>query len=141
MANLKKVFRLVAKKSKATTKPVASVDDFEGLWDRQWGVYTPLVVQVIKRKKDELTFKIVLDPTGATGKKQYTVDLDDGTNVWGDLPSTAQLVDLETDEDANLGYLLLNQYWLFENVDASELKVVFGGGSGGTPKVPKSLSL
>ncbi len=137
----KQVFRLVADKKNATTTAVSSVDQLKGLWDRQWSVYTPLAVQVTGRDGDELTFKIVLDPNGNTGTSEHTIDLDDGTSVWSDLPSTAQLVDLKKDPRNNIGYLLLNQYWLFENVDDVELKKIFGGGSGGTPKVPKSLSL
>jgi hypothetical protein len=116
---------------------VASVGELVGLWDRQWGVYVPLVVKVLGRKGSSLTFQIVIDPEGATSPTSHTVDLDDGGSVWGDLPSTAQLVEPGAAE--NLGYLLVNQNWLFENTDGEG--GVLTGGPGGPPKIPRIQSL
>jgi hypothetical protein len=136
--NPRAIFRLVANKAKATTEPVASVDDLKGLWDRQWSVYRPLVVKVVARKGSLLSFQIVVDPSGATSAKVHKVDLDDGANVWGDLPSTAQLVEPGTAKD--LGYLLVNQNWLFENDDGDGARLL-GGATGDPPKIPRIFSL
>lgn len=133
------VFRLVPDKKNSTTTAVSSIDELKGLWDRQWSVYLPLVVQVTSRVGSLLSFKIVLAPNGTPGTTEYVVDLDDGRNVWGDLPSTAQLATPGRDD---IGYLLVNQNWLFENGDAADLKRVFGSkGSAAGPKLPQFLSL
>ena len=134
----RQIFRLVANKNKATTAPVASVGELAGLWDRQWGVYVPLVVKVLARDGSNLTFEIVIDPEGGTSPTEHTVDLDDGGSVWGDLPSTAQLVEPGDTED--LGYLLVNQNWLFENTDGEGSALLEGPG-GGLPKIPRIQSL
>ncbi len=135
---IRKIFRLVADKAKATTEPVANVGDFEGLWDRIWGVYMPLVVSVISRSGSKLRFKIIIDPSGTAGTNQYEINLDDGGAAWGDLPSTAQFV--EDGDTKRLGYLLVNQNWLFENANPTEVKALLDG-AGGPPKVPKLSSL
>lgn len=136
--NPKQIFKLVADKKKATTKPVAKVDQLKGLWDRQWSVYRPLVVKVTARKGSLLTFQIVIDPSGATGTEAHTLNLDDGANVWSDLPSTAQLVEPGSGDD--LGYLLVNQNWLFENAEPSTTRALLGA-TADPPKIPKSYSL
>jgi hypothetical protein len=133
------VFRLVPDKKNATTTAVSSIDELKGLWDRQWGVYLPLVVKVTKRVGSVLTFRIVLAPNGTPGTTEYDVDLDEGRNVWSDLPSTAQFAKPGGDD---IGYLLVNQNWLFENGAAVDLKRVFGGKGGAAgPKLPQWFSL
>lgn len=148
MATSKKsVFKMYRDKAKATTKPVKSVDDLKGLWDRTFGTYRVVVVEVYDRKGSLLDFDIVLDPATAKRKTKgggrqrraaapYTIDLDDGANVWGDLPSTAQLVDPNSDE--RIAYLCINENWLYENLPDT---TVMGGGGGAGPKIPSIVSL
>jgi hypothetical protein len=124
-------------KSKATTEPVAAVADLKGLWDREFGVYRPVVAKVTGRKGSMISFEIIIDPDGSTDGATYTVDLDDGGNVWGDLPSTAQLVDPTSEEQ--IGYLLLNQNWIYENVTSGRVAPLDGPGD--PPKIPKNYSL
>lgn len=137
VSGTKRVFAMYRDKSKATTEPVASVSELKGLWDREFGVYRPVVAKVTARKGSLLTFDIVIDPDGSSDGGGYTVDLDDGGTVWGDLPSTAQLVDPES--DSPLGYLLLNQNWIYENVEQGRVAPLDGPGD--PPKIPKNYSL
>jgi hypothetical protein len=138
LGRIRKIFRLVPDKAKATTEPVANIEDFEGLWDRVWGVYMPLVVNVSSRTGSTLRFKIVIDPSGTAGNKEYEIDLDDGGSAWGDLPSTAQFV--KNSDSKRLAYLLINQNWLFENANPVEVKALIDG-AGGPPKIPRTASL
>lgn len=126
----------------ATTTPVTDVAQLQGLWDREVGVYRMCVVRVTARQGSLISFQIVIGaapsmlPQGTANGAAYTVDLNDGRNVWSELPSTAQLVVLPTTE--NIGYLGLNEDWLLENVgDSGGLR----GGGDGVPKFPKNLSL
>lgn len=145
----KSVFRMFRDKAKATTKPVKSVDDLKGLWDREFGVYRVVVVEVLDRDGSMLDFDIVIDPsakrsTKGGGKQRraaapYRIDLDDGANVWGDLPSTAQLVDPGSDE--RIAYLCLNENWLFENLPDGLVLAARGGPPKIPPKIPRTQSL
>ncbi len=133
--NPKKVFRLLRSKEAATTTAVNSLEDFNGLWDREWSVYKPVVAQIVKLSGSKLTFTIVLSPDGASSTTQLEVNLDDGGCAWGDLPSTVQL-----GKAGQYGYLLLTPNWLYENLSPVELQALTGGGNG-SPKVPAYKSI
>jgi hypothetical protein len=144
---------LTRDKAKASTKPVARVSQLKGIWDREFGVYRALIVEVLGRKGSRLTFRLIENALGWNSPKELTVNLDDGHIVWGDLPSTAQLVDLETRPRVKIGYLLLNENWLRENlgldrqpeVRTTMAMAAHNGGVGGPgsdpPKIPSSGSL
>ena len=135
--------------------PVARPGDLTGIWDREFGVYRVRIVEVLGRKGAQLTFALVGNPKGYNDAGPFSVDLDDGRTVWGDLPSTAQLV--EPGSKKRIGYLLLNENWLRENVgvagkEGAQAKTtvlalttatasagVDTGGDG--PKIPASESL
>lgn len=100
-------------KKKSTTQPVARISQLKGLWNRIFSVYRMVVVQVTARKGSKLTFRIlpVGEEQGATNTlESHTVDLDDGDVAWGDLPSTAQLVDPKSTK--TIAYLGLSEDWL-----------------------------
>lgn len=127
----------------ATTAPVADLADLAGLWDRDAGVYQMCVVQCLNLTGSMLQFTILVGPQpslqapGTLNATPYTVDLNDGRSVWGELPSTAQLYVNGSSDD--VCYLGLNEDWLIEHVgDAGGLK---DGGGGGLPKYPKLASL
>jgi len=147
MADTKTIFSMHRDKTLATTTPVDSVDNLQGIWDRDFGVYRVVVVQVYELKGSLLSFDILLNPLAATvkGRKrakrtwrasaaQYSVDLDDGLSVWGDLPSTAQLY---VSGGPRIAYLCLNENWLWEHLPEG----AFVGGSSVGPKIPRIESL
>lgn len=148
-------FRLQRNKARATLAPVARPGDLKGIWDREFGVYRVRIVEVLGRKGSLVTFRLVGNPAGYNAEGPFTVDLDDGHVVWGDLPSTAQLVDPASRK--RIGYLLLSENWLRENVGpgthqepppqesvmaltATSTPQVLDTGGGG-PKVPTGESL
>jgi hypothetical protein len=148
---------LTRDKAKATTKPVSRLSQLKGVWDREFGVYRVLIVEVLARRRSSLTFRFFGNAPRWNPPGEYTVNLDDGHVVWGDLPSTAQLVDLESSPRVRIGYLLLAENWLRENlhvevpavveppsVRAPAAAVVSRNGNapgGDPPKVPWSCSL
>jgi hypothetical protein len=151
-----KAFKLQRSKAKATIAPVARPGDLRGIWDREFGVYRVRIVEVLGRTGSRLTFALVGNPKGYNEGGPFTLDLDDGHLVWGDLPSTAQLVDPASRK--RIGYLLLNENWLRENVGVREppapeaaraVTLAATSGTGGTeatgmgdgPKVPATLGL
>ena len=111
-------------KREATTAPVKLVSELVAHWDRDVsmtgeqlsGGYRGLSVEVVGRANNVLSF-YVLDPNGkAKGVKAgapFTVNLDDGLEVWSDLPSTAQSVDPESSQ--RIGYLFLAPAWFARN--------------------------
>lgn len=144
-------FKLQRNKAKASVAPVARPGDLKGIWSREFGVYRVRIVEVLGRKGSVLTFRLVGNPKGYNADGPFSVDLDDGRTVWGDLPSTAQLV--EAGAKKRIGYLALNENWLRENVGAAPQVTLLAatastsgtGGSAGSggdgPKVPDSTSL
>lgn len=131
----------------ATTTPVTRVSQLKGLWNRVFAVYRMLVVQVVDRKGTLVSFRIVPIPPVTDGSRVddrvFTVDLDDGDVAWGDLPSTAQLVDPTS--NATIAYLGLTEEWINRSVPG----FLYTGGAGARmalalampPKIPGDCSL
>ena len=126
-------------KRTATIKPVKDVGELNGFWDRSFELtdgYREAVVEVVERKNNVLTF-FLLDPASGErrGTEPLSVNLDDGTQCWSALPSTAQDVDPESSQRS--GYLFLAPAWIKRVI--GPLKVFEGPGGG--IKWPRSLSL
>lgn len=124
-------------KRKATTQPVGELRELLPYWDRSFELkngYQSLVVEVIGRENNTLTFYILDgqgNPQRKAGTEPYTINLDDGMEVWSSLPSTAQDVDPESSQ--RTGYLFVTKAWLERNRVQGLLR---GGG-----KWPTSVSL
>lgn len=124
-------------KRKATTQPVGDVSELLTYWDRGFDLkrgYQGLTVEVVGRENNVLSF-YVLDGEGNQqrkgGEKPFTINLDDGMEVWSSLPSTAQDADPESSQ--RIGYLFVTHQWLARN--KAELGVLEG------PKWPRTASL
>jgi len=120
-------------KAKASVKPVTSPGLLKGIWDREFGVYRVLIVEVLARRGPRLTFRLQGNAPRWNAPGRYSVDLDDGHVVWGDLPSTAQLVNLRKTPRARFGYLLLNENWIREHL---QVEVPRGPGFVPAPGLP-----
>lgn len=89
-------------------------------WDRGFDLkngYQGLVVEVIARENNVLAFYILDaegNPQRKGGEGAFTVNLDDGMEVWSSLPSTAQEVDPESSQ--RIGYLFVTKQWLGRNI-------------------------
>ncbi len=106
-------------------------------WDRAFdlkGGYHGLVVEVIGRENNVIAFYILDaegNPQRKGGEDAFTVNLDDGMQVWSSLPSTAQDVDPESSQ--RIGYLFLSPNWLKTNTSTIKLTE--------PPKWPRTLSI
>jgi len=134
-----KVYQCQRDKKKATTVPVASVDELKGIWCRIFDCYTMQVVQVTARKGSRVSFRLVEidEEAPKQDEKTYSVDLDDGEMAWGDLPSTAQLVDPRSTK--TIAYLGLTEAWFKKNLPKHRERVVKLMMRG--PKLPPDCSL
>ena len=124
-------------KLKATTQPVGDVSELLAFWDRGFDLqngYRGLTVAVTGRKNNVLSFSI-LDGSGKAQRKangkDFSINLDDGMEVWSSLPSTAQDVDPESSQ--RIGYLFVSSHWLARN--QGDVQVMEG------PKWPKGASI
>ncbi len=113
-------------KRKSTTQPVGNVDELITFWDRAFDLkngYRGLTVEVLERENNILSF-YVLDPEGnpqrRKGELPFTINLDDGLEVWSSLPSTAQDVDPESSQ--RIGYLFVGKQWLDRHEGEFQLK-------------------
>ncbi len=101
-------------KRDSSTQPVAEPDELLAYWDRAFaaGGYFRMIVRVTGREDNTLRFKIIQGPEEKTGRggAPFSVNLDDGEEAWGSLPSTAQLVDPESSQ--RVGYLFVTKKWL-----------------------------
>jgi hypothetical protein len=104
-------------KRKATTEPAARVADLKGFWRREYAVYRACIVKVTAKQDRILSFRFV-NTDASIQEEEYTVDLDDGGSVRGELPSTAHLVE-DPEGEATIGYLFLTEDWIAANVEAA----------------------
>lgn len=125
-------------KRKATTQPVGEVSELLTYWDRAIDLkngYQGLKVEVVDRQNNVLSF-YVLDAEGnhqrKAGEEAFTINLDDGMEVWASLPSTAQDIDPESSQ--RIGYLFVTQQWLARN--KTDIKILGPG-----DKWPKTISI
>ncbi len=124
-------------KRKATTQPVGDISELLTYWDRGFDLkngYRGLVVEVIARENNVLAFYILDgegNPQRKGGDSAFTINLDDGMEVWSSLPSTAQDVDPESSQ--RIGYLFVTDQWLGRHKG----DVIALGG----PKWPKNVSI
>ncbi|MDP3152405.1 MAG: hypothetical protein Q8N23_07025 [Archangium sp.] len=116
-------------KRKSTTQPVGEVSELLTFWDRAFDLkngYRGLTVEVLERKNNVLSF-YVLDEEGnpqrREGELPFTINLDDGMEVWSSLPSTAQDVDPESSQ--RIGYLFVGKQWLVRH--QGDIRVKGGG--------------
>lgn len=107
-------------------------------WDRAFDLkngYQGLVVEVIGRENNVLSFYILDgegNPQRKGGEGAFSINLDDGMEAWGSLPSTAQEADPESSQ--RIGYLFVTKAWLDRNI--GDIKVMAG-----PPKWPVKYSL
>lgn len=120
---------------KAVTVPVSAPGKVWPFWDRAFeGMYRAYAVRVVGRKGDLVRFTIWNGQKELSLKgKPFTVDLTDGTIVWGDLPSTAQLV--KPGSDKPWGLLFLTDAWVRPN--AGRPVIIYTNGT----KWPKDMGL
>lgn len=97
-----------------TTEPVTEKSQVLTFWDRELAPegYRGLFVEVVGRKDNVISFK-VLDADGNASVTVYSVNLDDGLEAWGSLPSTAQEVDVQSSQ--RVGYLFVSTPYLERN--------------------------
>lgn len=132
--------KLTADKRKANLEPAANPQELTALWDRDFSVYRACIVKVLARKGSMISFALVNTKSGVEVTmhgKPFTVDLDDGTMVWGDLPSTAQLV--KPGAKKAFGFLLLSEKYFQTTGFFEELPDWWDPGD--PPKIPKLYSL
>jgi hypothetical protein len=103
-------------KRKSTTQPVGNITELLTFWDRAFDLkngYRGFPVEVLKRE-DNILYFFVLDgegnPQRRSGEEPFSINLDDGMEVWSSLPSTAQDVDPESSQ--RIGYLFVGKQWL-----------------------------
>jgi hypothetical protein len=120
----------------ATTMPVADQSELRGYWNRAFSEtgYHELVVRVTTRTDNVISFQILAEEQVITrGGDDFTINLDDGNEVWSSLPSTAQDIDPEASQ--RVGYLFVTEQWL-ERQRRGGAKVL-----GGPGKWPAKTSL
>lgn len=125
-------------KEDATTQPVKLETELVAYWDREFDYtngYFGLTVEVVSRVNNILTFTVLGEAAKAgKGKSKrkttttHEINLDDGTQVWSALPSTAQEIDPESSQ--KVGYLFVSKPWLELNEPTRE-----------PPKWPRTLSI